>query len=72
MKKFSLIKIGLFAASAALFSYAPVAQAEDAASIMNKAHLASYYAADDGKASVYMEIINPDGGKRIREFTILR
>ncbi|MFQ5355602.1 MAG: outer membrane lipoprotein-sorting protein [Mariprofundaceae bacterium] len=49
-----------------------IAQAQDASVIMEKAHLASYYAADDGKAKVHMEIINPDGGKRIREFTILR
>ncbi|MDX8382922.1 MAG: outer membrane lipoprotein-sorting protein [Ghiorsea sp.] len=46
--------------------------AENATQIMEKAHLASYYAADDGKASVKMEIINPDGGTRVREFTILR
>ncbi|MDX8410483.1 MAG: outer membrane lipoprotein-sorting protein [Mariprofundaceae bacterium] len=56
---------------AALFIATPVF-AENAAEIMEKAHLASYYAADDGKAKVHMEIINPDGGKRIREFTILR
>lgn len=67
MKKYILIAIGT-----TLFAYNSTAQAGDAASIMNKAHLASYYAANDGKASVHMEVINPDGGKRIREFTILR
>ncbi len=46
--------------------------AADAAKIMEQAHLAVYYAGDDGKAHVHMEIVNPDGGKRIREFTILR
>lgn len=46
--------------------------ADDAASIMEQAHLASYYAADDGKASVHMEIINNDGSTRVRDFTILR
>ncbi len=55
-----------------LLAFSGTAQAEDAASIMNRAHLASYYAANDGKARVHMEIINPDGAKRIREFTILR
>ena len=55
-----------------LFGFIAQASAEDASAIMEKAHLASYYAANDGKAKVHMEIINPDGGKRIREFTILR
>jgi len=56
----------------AVLIFAAPAWAEDASAIMEKAHLASYYAGDDGKAKVHMEIINPDGGKRIREFTILR
>ncbi len=56
----------------AIIGLSGIAQAQDASTIMEKAHLASYYAADDGKAKVHMEIINPDGGKRIREFTILR
>ena len=67
MKKYILITI-----ATALLAFSSTAQAEDAASIMNKAHLASYYAANDGKASVHMEIINPDGATRVREFTILR
>jgi len=58
--------------TALLFAFSGVAVADDAAEIMNKAHLASYYAADDGKAKVHMEIINPDGATRVREFTILR
>jgi len=48
------------------------AWAMDASEIMEKSHLAVYYAGNDGKAHVHMEIVNPDGGKRIREFTILR
>ena len=67
MKKYILTTL-----AAVIFGYAAIAQAEDAAAIMEKAHLASYYAANDGKAKVHMEIINPDGGKRVREFTILR
>lgn len=55
-----------------LLAAAMPAWALDAADIMNKAHLAVYYAGDDGRAHVHMEIINPDGGKRIRDFTILR
>lgn len=53
-------------------AFSTQAWAEGATAIMEKAHLANYYAADDGKARVHMEIINPDGSKRIREFTILR
>jgi outer membrane lipoprotein-sorting protein len=67
MKKFILVTF-----AAALSGFGTQAIAEDAASVMNKAHLASYYAANDGKASVHMEIINPDGATRVREFTILR
>ncbi len=62
----------LLIAVAVLFGFSFQALAEDASAIMEKAHLATYYAADDGKSKVRMEIINPDGGKRIREFTILR
>jgi len=67
MKKYILITL-----AASVLGYAAIAQAEDAAAIMEKAHLANYYAADDGSAKVRMEIINPDGAKRVREFTILR
>lgn len=48
------------------------AYAVDAARIMKEAHLAVYYPGDDGRAHVHMEIVNPDGSKRIRDFTILR
>ena len=67
MKKYILITL-----AASVLGYAAIAQAGDATAIMEKAHLASYYAANDGKAKVHMEIVNPDGGKRVREFTILR
>ncbi|MDQ6961067.1 MAG: outer membrane lipoprotein-sorting protein [Mariprofundaceae bacterium] len=50
----------------------PLAWAEDASQIMEEAHLANYYAADDAKAHVSMQIINSDGATREREFTILR
>jgi len=66
MKKYLLLTF------ATMLAFSGSAIAEDAASVMNKAHLASYYAANDGKAKVHMEIINPDGATRIREFTILR
>ncbi|MDX8402492.1 MAG: outer membrane lipoprotein-sorting protein [Mariprofundaceae bacterium] len=64
--------IRTLALAAGLMSAAGVAQAMSAGEIMEKAHLAVYYAGDDGKAQVHMEIVNPDGGRRIREFAILR
>ena len=40
--------------------------------IITKSRLAFYYAGDDGKAKVVMELINKTGQKRIRELTMLR
>ncbi len=65
-------KTMLAIAAALAVAGANPAWALSAKEIMEKSHLAVYYAGDDGKAHVHMEIVNPDGGKRIREFTILR
>lgn len=40
--------------------------------IVNQANVASYYAGNDGKADVKMEIIDKSGSSRTREFTLLR
>ncbi len=40
--------------------------------IIRKANLTSYYAGDDGKARVKMELTSKGGKKRIRELTLLR
>lgn len=40
--------------------------------IVKKANEASYYAGNDGKADVKMEIIDKSGSVRTREFTLLR
>lgn len=40
--------------------------------IIAKSRLAFYYAGDDGRAKVIMELINKAGQKRIRELTMLR
>ena len=40
--------------------------------IIAKSRLAFYYAGDDGKARVIMELVNKAGQKRIRELTMLR
>ncbi len=40
--------------------------------IIAKSRLAFYYAGDDGRARILMELIDKDGRKRIRELTMLR
>ena len=51
---------------------AKVAKADDSNEIMQKSHLAYYYAADDGLAEVKMTIIDKRGKERNKEFTMLR
>src|SRR3989338_8194477 len=43
-----------------------------AADIIAKSRLTFYYAGNDMRAKVMMELINRDGQKRIRELTMLR
>lgn len=60
-------------ATAFLLSAAGVSCAELAVEeIVDKANMAAYYAADDGRADVSMVITDSQGRERIREFTILR
>lgn len=54
-----------------LFSIAHASE-PTAEEIVNKADLASYYAGDDGRASVTMTITDKQGRERKREFVILR
>jgi outer membrane lipoprotein-sorting protein len=49
-----------------------VAQAQDAEEIMQKSHLAYYYAANDGLAEVNMTMVDKKGKERNRVFTMLR
>jgi outer membrane lipoprotein-sorting protein len=51
---------------------ATTATAEDAAAIMEKSHLAYYYAADDGISEVTMRITSKRGKERTKEFVMLR
>ncbi len=44
----------------------------DANEIITKANLASYYSADDGSAQARMVIVDAQGNKQMRQFTILR
>ncbi len=63
---FSLITLGfnLLTANAADLT--------DPKAIISKANLASYYAADDGKAQARMKIVDAQGNKQLRQFIILR
>jgi outer membrane lipoprotein-sorting protein len=45
---------------------------KDANEIITKANLASYYSADDGSAQARMIIVDAQGNKQMRQFTILR
>ncbi|MCI5147447.1 MAG: outer membrane lipoprotein-sorting protein [Candidatus Electrothrix sp. AR3] len=57
----------------ALLMAAPVMAAEPSVEeIVNKANVAAYYAADDGKAEVSMTITDSQNRQRKREFVILR
>lgn len=51
---------------------ARAADAPDVETIVNKANLAAYYQADDGKAKVKMTITDKQGKTREHEFNILR
>jgi outer membrane lipoprotein-sorting protein len=44
----------------------------DVGEIVRRANLAAYYAGDDGRASVRMTIVDAQGRRRVRQFTILR
>jgi outer membrane lipoprotein-sorting protein len=48
------------------------AQTESAVEIMERSHSAYYYAGTDARGRLLMELIDGDGGKRIRDMTMLR
>lgn len=59
-------------ALALVFSTAQAADLQDANQIVEKANLAAYYAAADGRAEARMLIRDSKGGSQSRQFTILR
>lgn len=63
-----VIALALFAGSINLAAQ----DSNQAEEIIKKAHLALFYAGDDGAAEVTMKIVNSKGKERIREFTMLR
>ena len=48
------------------------AESPDAEALMREAHLNMYYAADDGRAVVEMELVDKKGKSRTRRFVMLR
>lgn len=57
---------------ASLFLSLPLMATPDVATIVEKANLASYYAATNGRAEVKMKITDSQGRERSREFVITR
>ncbi|MBL54529.1 MAG: outer membrane lipoprotein-sorting protein [Alteromonadaceae bacterium] len=67
--KRSLVTLGLLAAMA----FMPGVQAEvDVDALIKQAEKAAYYAGDDGRADARMMIVDSQGRKQMRQFTILR
>ncbi|MBW2732898.1 MAG: outer membrane lipoprotein-sorting protein [Deltaproteobacteria bacterium] len=50
----------------------PAQAAPSAQEIIGKANIAAYYQGNDGRAKVRMKIVDAQGRKRLRQFTILR
>jgi outer membrane lipoprotein-sorting protein len=76
MKRFFLFSMVLGAVLGFLFTSAGVkqvaAQEPSAEEIMKQAHMNLYYAADDMKTTVEMELTNKKGKTRTRKFVMLR
>ena len=70
MKRAIIIFIGLL--SVFLTVSLTAAKVPTVDEIINRANLAAYYAADDGRAEVMMTITDAQGRTRKREFVILR
>ena len=70
MKRSAMLVIGLL--SVFLTVSLQAAEAPTVDEIIDRANLAAYYAADDGRAEVMMTITDSQGRTRKREFVILR
>jgi len=63
----------LFIVSWSLLNFSALAdELKNANEIITKANLVSYYSADDGRAQARMIIVDAQGKKQMRQFTILR
>lgn len=52
--------------------YANAKDLDNPNEIITNANLASYYAADDGRTEARMKIVDANGNKQLRQFTVLR
>ena len=70
----SNLKYQLLLAFLVIITFASSSQAQQlsANQIIDKANLAAYYAGDDGSAQARMIIVDENGNKQMRQFTILR
>ena len=70
----TMLAVGLTTLAVAASVGVPGARAQetDATKIMEKSHLAYYYAGDDGRSQVKMTLVDRKGKERLREFTMLR
>lgn len=68
MKMTNILLVSLFFLGMAM----PAISGEDATELMKQAHLAYYYAGDDGKAKVMMTLVDKKGGKKIKKFSMVR
>jgi len=66
------ISLGLFLISFSPYQLRAEQKLLDGKSIMEKTLNAYYYAQNDGKAEVFMRLVNKEGKERIRNFTMLR
>lgn len=70
-KPFSVSRL-LFSLLVLISTTTPAATLTDVNKIIEKANLASYYAGDDGRTQARMIIVDQQGNKQMRQFTILR
>mgnify|MGYP001049264044 FL=1 len=77
-RKFVLSTALILASNFALHAQEPSTRANDGVTtqkvrdIIDKANLASYYAGEDGSAEARMIIVDENGNRQMRQFTILR
>lgn len=72
MKKYSLLATGLLLLSHSLATPLAHAAEVDVDNLVQEAERASYYSGNDGRSDARMMIVDKQGRKQLRQFTILR
>ena len=67
-----IFKMSLAVITGWLVSFVGMAEQLSVADIISRANIAAYYAGDDGSAQARMMIVDKNGNKQLRQFTILR